>query len=44
LCKPKNHKSLEAKLEILILNTKKRLKFGLNGRKLAEKEFVLQVK
>ncbi len=42
LCKPRNYKSLQSKLENLILNKNKRLKFGLNGRKLAEKEFNLK--
>jgi glycosyltransferase involved in cell wall biosynthesis len=42
LCKPRNYKSLQSKLENLILNKKKRLKFGSNGRKLAEKEFNLK--
>ncbi len=42
LCKPKNFKSLEKKLEILIKDKKKRIKFGFNGRKLAKKEFNLQ--
>ncbi len=42
LCKPKNFKSLEKKLEILIKDRKKRIKFGFNGRKLAKKEFNLQ--
>lgn len=41
LCKPKNSKSLEKKLENLILDKKKRIFFGLNGRKLAKKEFEL---
>ena len=39
ICKPKSSKSLEAKLKLLIMNKKKRQKFGYNGRKLAEKEF-----
>ena len=41
LSEPKNYNSLRKKLDILISNKKKRLVFGLNGRKLAEKEFEL---
>ncbi len=41
LSKPKNYNSLRKKLAILISSKKKRLIFGLNGRKLAEKEFEL---
>jgi len=41
LSKPKDYHSLKKKLSILISNKKKRLVFGLNGRKLAEKEFGL---
>ena len=41
LSKPKDYHSLKKKLAILISNKKKRLVFGLNGRKLAEKEFGL---
>ena len=39
LVKVKDFQSLKKKLEILILDKKKRLMFGKNGRKLAEKEF-----
>ncbi len=42
LCKARNPNSLEKKLSILISNKRKRLKFGVNGRKLAEKEFNLK--
>lgn len=42
LCKPKNYKSLKIKLEKLIKDKSKRFYFGLNGRKLAKKEFSLQ--
>ena len=42
LCKARSSKSLEAKLKILITNKKKRLKFGYNARKLAEKEFSIK--
>ncbi len=42
LCKPKNIKSLEKKLIELISNKNKRIRFGFNGRKLAEKEFDLK--
>tara|TARA_B100001109_G_scaffold222958_1_gene195110 strand:- start:275 stop:616 length:342 start_codon:yes stop_codon:yes gene_type:complete len=41
LCFPKDVTSLKNALQILISDKKKRLKFGLNGRKLAEKEFDL---
>ena len=41
LCNSKDSASLRKALQILILDKKKRLKFGLNGRKLAEKEFNL---
>ena len=41
LCMIQNYKSLQNKLEILILNKKKRISFGKKGRKLAEKEFSL---
>tara|TARA_B100000780_G_C20981429_1_gene392208 strand:- start:51 stop:782 length:732 start_codon:yes stop_codon:yes gene_type:complete len=41
LSKPKNYNSLRKKLAILISSKKKRFIFGLNGRKLAEKEFEL---
>jgi glycosyltransferase involved in cell wall biosynthesis len=41
LSKPKDYNSLRKKLAILISSKRKRLIFGLNGRKLAEKEFEL---
>ena len=41
LCNPRDSASLKKALQVLILDKKKRLKFGLNGRKLAEKEFNL---
>ena len=42
LCKPKDYNSLRKKIAILINDKKKRLIFGVNGRKLAEKEFGLR--
>jgi glycosyltransferase involved in cell wall biosynthesis len=42
IAKVKDYKSLRDKLKILILDKNKRLKFGKNGRKLAEKEFDLK--
>ena len=42
LCKPKDSKSLEKKLETLMMDRNKRILFGLNGRKLAVKEFGLE--
>ena len=42
IAKAKDYKSLIKKLKILILDKNKRLIFGNNGRKLAEKEFDLK--
>lgn len=42
IAKVKDYKSLRDKLKLLILDKNKRLKFGKNGRKLAEKEFDLK--
>ena len=42
ICLVRDSKSLEKKLEYLMKNPKKRILYGINGRRLAEKEFDLE--